>query len=427
MNNEARDSFYKEDRVFNALNPSHQDFIHSVADSYHLTFQNIKRLADIASDLEMWQEGGLQDIWEVPGDTRLKGRDLSRRVMNVLIDKWEQLKDESKDYSGFTPTLPEIPQPKYILEEEENTLLGRCPVASEKTRCCNLQTLDAVKNCGFACSYCSIQSFYTEGKIVFQKDFAEKLKNLEIDRNRIYHIGTGQSSDSLMWGNKYGLLDALFEFAERYPNVILELKTKSDNISYFKKHRIPENVLVTWSLNTDTVIKAEEHLTASLERRLTAARAAADRGALVGFHFHPMVHYKNWEEDYREIFSYIQRAFTPEETVLISIGTLTFIKPVIKELRKQKIKSKILQMPMEDASGKLSYPLDIKRNMFKTLYDSFSSEWKEKVFFYMCMEEKSLWPDVFGYTYDTNEEFESAMKTSYMNKINTRRGKRVIL
>ncbi len=427
MNNEARDSFYKENRVFNALNPSHRDFIRSVADSYYLTFQNIKKLTDIASDLEMWQEGRLQDLWEVPGDSKLKGRDLSRRVMNVLIDKWEHLKNESKDYSGFTPKLPEIPQPKYILEEEENTLLGRCPVASEKTRCCNLQTLDAVKNCGFACSYCSIQSFYTEGKIVFQKDFAEKLKNLEIDRNRIYHIGTGQSSDSLMWGNKYGLLDALFEFAERYPNVILELKTKSDNISYLKKHRIPENVLVTWSLNTETVIKAEEHLTASLERRLTAARAAADRGALVGFHFHPMVYYKNWEEDYRELFSSIQRDFTPEETVLISIGTLTFIKPVIKELRKQKIKSKILQMPLEDASGKLSYPLDIKRSMFKTLYDSFSSEWKENVFFYMCMEEKSLWPDVFGYTYDSNEEFESAMKTSYMNKINAIRGKRVIL
>ena len=427
MSNEVREIFFKENRVFNALNSSHRDFIQSVADTYHLTFQNIKRLTDIASDLEMWQEGRLQDIWEVPRDTKITGRDLSRRVMNSVIDKWEYLKDESKDYSGFTPKLPEIPQPKYILEEDENTLLGRCPVASEKTRCCNLQTLDAVKNCGFACSYCSIQSFYTEGKIVFQKDFAKKLKNLDIDRNRIYHIGTGQSSDSLMWGNKYGLLDALFEFAERYPNVILELKTKSDTISYLKNHKIPGNILVTWSLNTDTVIKAEEHLTASLERRLAAARAVADSGALVGFHFHPMVFYNKWEEEYREIFSAIQRDFTPEETVLISIGTLTFIKPVIRELRKQKIRSKILQMPLEDASGKFSYPLDIKRNMFKTLYDSFSSEWKEKVFFYMCMEEKSLWYYVFGYEYNTNEEFESAMKTSYMNKINARREKRDIL
>ena len=427
MSRESRDTFFTENKVYASLNPGHRDFIQEAANTYHLSFQNIKRLTDIASDLEMWEEGSLRDIWTVPSDTKSKGKELAKLIMNSVVEKWEELRDKCKDYSEFTPLLPDIPPAKFVLEEEENTLLGRCPVASEKTRCCNLQTLDAVKNCGFACSYCSIQSFYTEGKIVFQKDFAEKLQKLEIDRNRVYHIGTGQSSDSLMWGNKYGLLDALFEFADKYPNVILELKTKSDNISYLKDHRIPENVIITWSLNTDTVIKAEEHLTASLDRRLAAARTAADRGALVGFHFHPMVYYENWEKEYGEIFSAIQDNFSPDETALISIGTLTFIKPVIKVLRKQKIRSKILQMPMEDASGKLSYPVDIKRLMFKTLYDSFSAEWKEKVFFYMCMEEKSLWPDVFGYRYNTNEEFESAMKESYMNKIDALRRKRGII
>ena len=39
-----------------------------------------------------------------------------------------------------------------------------------------------------------------------------KLKNLNLEQNKTYHIGTGQSSDSLMWGNREGILDALFEF-----------------------------------------------------------------------------------------------------------------------------------------------------------------------------------------------------------------------
>lgn len=427
MSKETKNNFFSGNRVYNALSCDNRNFIKEKADRYFLSYQNIKRLTEIACDLEMWQEGNLKDLWEDPANSKAKGKNLATLAMNSILSKWEILKSQCKDYTAFTPELPDIPKPRYILEEEENTLLGRCPVASEKTRCCNLQTLDAVKNCGFACSYCSIQSFYTEGKIVFQKDFAEKLRHLELDKDKIYHIGTGQSSDSLMWGNKYGLLDTLFDFAEKHPNVILELKTKSDNTSFFKSRPIPENVLVTWSLNTDTVINAEEHLTASLERRLRAARETADRGALVGFHFHPMVYYKNWESEYKDIFTTIQNRFSPEETALISIGTLTFIKPVIKELRKQKIKSKILQMPLEDASGKLSYPLDIKRKMFKTLYDSFGREWKNSVFFYMCMEEKSLWPDVFGYQYETNDDFETAMKESYMNKIDTIRRKRGII
>ena len=60
-----------------------------------------------------------------------------------------------------------------------------------------------------------------------------KLRKLKLDPNKSYHIGTGQSSDSLMWGNKEGVLDALFEFARLNSNVILEFKTKSNNIRYF--------------------------------------------------------------------------------------------------------------------------------------------------------------------------------------------------
>ena len=116
-----------------------------------------------------------------------------------------------------------------------------------------------------------------------------KLLNLNLDPriNKTYHIGTGQASDSLMFGNREGILDSLFEFARENPNVILEFKTKSDNISYFLENAVPKNILLTWSLNTPTIIQNEEHLTASLDKRINAARKMADKGIKVGFHFHP--------------------------------------------------------------------------------------------------------------------------------------------
>jgi len=70
-------------------------------------------------------------------------------------------------------------------------------------------------------------------KIYSISTYAEKLLNLKLDQNKTYHIGTGESSDSLMWGNREGILDALFLFAANNPNVILEFKTKSDNVKYF--------------------------------------------------------------------------------------------------------------------------------------------------------------------------------------------------
>jgi spore photoproduct lyase len=108
--------------------------------------------------------------------------------------------------------------------------------------------------------------------------------------------------------------------------------------------------------------------------------------------------------------------FSPKELVLVSLGTLTFIKPVIKKIRSRDFQSRILQIPMVDASGKLSYPLEVKEKMFSFAYQSLK-EWHKDVYFYMCMEEKSLWKKVFGYEYPTNESFEMDMKLNYMKKV----------
>ncbi len=142
---------------------------------------------------------------------------------------------------------------------------------------------------------------------------------------------------------------------------------------------------MTWSLNTPLIIKNEEHLTASLEQRIDSARALANKGVLVGFHFHPIVVYKDYLNDYKKIYDTLIETFTHEEVVLISMGTLTFIKPVIKQLRTREMKTKILQMPFETINGKQSYSIETKKEMFSHLYNSFKS-WHGKVYFYMCME-----------------------------------------
>ncbi|WP_442764816.1 hypothetical protein [Sulfurospirillum cavolei] len=98
------------------------------------------------------------------------------------------------------------------------------------------------------------------------------------------------------------------------------------------------------------------------------------------------------------------------------MGTLAFIKPVLKKIRLRAQKSKILQMPLVDASGKYSYPLALKEQMFSTLYQAFQP-WHNDVFFYLCMEDESLWQKVFGHEYANNEAFEEAMLKAYAQKI----------
>lgn len=395
---------------FHSISTTDQVFIEKLAFQFQFTFQEFHKCNSMAKEIGQWGDNHFESL--------IKSSPANKKELFSEIEKNYSLLKVSKSYEAFEGRgAVEVEKiTTKIISKPDAKILGACPVASDKTLCCNLQTLDAVRNCGLDCSYCSIQSFYSGNEVIMDVDFGKKLLNMPIDPEKIYHIGTGQSSDSLMWGNKEGILDDLFLFAKKNPNVILEFKTKSANTDYLLKMPYPRNIITTWSLNTPTIIDNEEHRTASLNLRLQAARKIADKKRLVGFHFHPMIHYDNYQQDYKEVADQVMANFSPDELALISIGTITFTKSVIKEIRSRNIKSKILQMPFEEVAGKFSYPDAIKEEMFSFLYEAFKP-WHGKVFFYLCMEPNHLWPKVFGYKYSDNLEFETKMKQSYYNKI----------
>ncbi len=407
-----------EQPFFLLLKPEIRAFLSQQALDLQLSLQDCRQSCEIALDLQMWGGDSIIDIWPHESNLKLSGKAKKQFIMTNIKSIRDNLKAEMNHYPDDTAAtkISAAAEPHAI--DKKSLGLGRCPVASPRTLCCNLQTLDAVDNCGYGCSYCSIQSFFDGKEIKFDRGFADKLKNLQLDPDKTYHIGTGQSSDSLMWGNSHGVLDAVIDFARQNPNVILELKTKSANIKHLIQADAPKNILCTWSLNTPTLITHEEHGTATLDKRLAAARQVADAGFTVGFHFHPIIHYDNWQEDYQSVINQLNAMFSSKEVALVSMGTLTYIKSVMREIRKKAIPSQILKMPLVDADGKLSYPDDIKLSLFTEIYNSFSDDWKENIFFYLCMENQRFWEPVFGYKYESNIEFETAMKQAYLTKIN---------
>ncbi len=403
--------------LFHQLHTHTRRFLLQQSQALHFSQQDCRQLCEIALDFQMWGEAPLATLWPDLDRQRLQGKARKQWALQQLRDEWLQRRTQPNRYpaDSTAPKISAAAEPCAI--DKPKLGLGRCPVASPRTLCCNLQTLDAVDNCGYGCSYCSIQSFFDGKQIVFDRGFADKLKNLQLDPDKTYHIGTGQSSDSLMWGNSHGVLDAVMQFARDNPNVILELKTKSANVSHLLRNHAPANILCTWSLNTPTLIRHEEHGTAPLQKRLDAARRVADAGMTVGFHFHPIIHYDGWDNDYPQLVQQLVAMFDPAEVALVSLGTLTYIKSVMREIRSKAIPGQILKMPLVDADGKLSYPDDIKQALFHGVYDAFPNTWKQSVFYYLCMENRRFWKPLFGYEYASNEAFEQAMKSAYLAKI----------
>ena len=420
---DKRFALFTEQALYQSLDDELQTFIRKIGFQYILSFQELRQIVEIAVDFRMWEELPLPERWsQLEQATQSEGRLRKEKLIRSLKDHWLLLKNQETVYTGqkksfLSPSGSK--KKKTIIQKENRTVFGMCPVASEKTVCCNLRTIDAVQGCGLACSYCSIQTFYDPAIIAVEENLSGKLRNIHLDPEKNYHICSGQSSDSLILGNQNGTLDALFEFARSNPNCILELKTKSKNIAFLLESEVPENILVCWSLNPQIVIDNEEHLTASEWDRLTAARQVADRGIRLGFHFHPIIHYQGWKSDYVKLIQTVLTMFSEEEIVFISFGSLTFIKPAIQSLRLKGLPSKVLQIPMEETAGKYSYPVDTKKELFQTVWNAFQP-WHDTVFFYLCMETRELWESVFGFCYDSNEQFEHALFNHVSQKLNPR-------
>ena len=390
-------------------------------EEFGLSHQQGRLLAEAARDLAMWQEKPLE-LWleevrrHIPED--LQSRQARDRVVREVLTQIQGLRAGAKSYQQQNFEAPKRAPQKITVEKSPRQLLGDCPVYSEKLVCCQLKTLDVVQNCAFGCSYCTIQTFYGD-EVSIDGDLAQKLLLAEqsLDMNRFQHIGTGQSSDSLVWGNRNGMLTDLCAFAARHPKVLLEFKTKSANVKHLLASEVPKNVVCSWSLNTEVIVDNEEHFTASLSQRLSAARQAADQGIKVAFHFHPIVFYEGWREDYCTLAERVIKLFSPEEVLFVSFGTVTFIKPVIQQLRQSGRASKMLQMEMvPDPHGKLSYPDAIKIELFSAIYAAFKP-WRNKVFQYLCMERATFWHEVIGWSYPTNDHFSSAFAHGVWRKI----------
>ncbi len=391
--------------------------LEALVERYHLTSAQQLELLKNEADLELWQECSSLDILDYEKIDGFQGKRQAEELMRELRGYMDNLRYSPTDYSSFDP--PGIIRAKTeeeVITDDSVRLMGKCPcpVDGERTRCCKLTTLDAVSQCAFGCSYCSVQSFYSKNRIGVVANLSERLAKL--DTEGIWHIGTGQASDSLLLGDSHGTLTALEDFALSHPDIIIELKSKSPRRD-FMDIVFPRNMVFTWSLNAETIIRKEEHLTATLTERLESARRMADKGNLVGFHIHPMVYFKGWQEEYRSVVDRIVESFSPDEILQISFGTLTFTKAVLQHLRTHRWPSRVLCMPLVEAAGKYSYTLDMKREMFSTVFSFFPESFRKSVFFYLCMEDPSLWKPCLGREYSCDREFELDMKRHYLASV----------
>lgn len=284
------------------------------------------------------------------------------------------------------------------ITQNKGAVVRECPGTSFYT-CCDYTILHTGTFCTMDCSYCILQAYFHPPVLQYFAGFDVLALNLEkiFNQNKIFRIGTGEYTDSLIWEKISLQPKFLVETFARQNNCLLELKTKTINIESLLPLDHNNKTVIAWSLNTPEIIRSEERGTTSLKARLEAARRVEAKGYRLAFHFDPMVIYPECEIQYKEVVKQIFEYVRPENIVWISIGSFRFM-PRLKQVIQNRFKnSKICY-------GEFIHGLDNKMRYFKplriTLYKEIISCIKEhapNLLVYFCMEDEEVWEKCMGF------------------------------
>jgi spore photoproduct lyase len=287
----------------------------------------------------------------------------------------------------------------------------KCP-GSQGMICCNYRLVNIGFNCLYNCTYCYLNYYLNSyGIIQFIRplpSLAELDGELRTNPGTIYRVGTGEFTDSLMLDEISGIGEALIAEAARYPNLFLEFKTKSDNISHLLGIREKGNTVLAWTLNTERAISLYEAGSAPLDERIRAAAGAARAGYLNAFHFDPMIEYDGWIEDYGAVVDALFRAVDPARVAWISMGCFRYSHG-FKEIVRSAFPGERLTVAemFPGLDGKYRYIRQRRVMAYRELLDRIRS-YSERPFVYLCMESSDVWDAVFGTAYRSSDELEAA-------------------
>lgn len=317
-----------------------------------------------------------------------------------------------RDQEKFLKNAEGIPLSKgkqmLWLTEFKGPMLKPCPATGKDYLCCRYWTLNVQMNCPLDCTYCILQTFLNLPFItlfVNAKDVIREIDTLlNSEPRRLFRMGTGELTDSLALDPLTRLNESLIRHALR-KKMVLEIKTKTNFVQHLPI--VPRrNIVLSWSLNPDAIVKTEEHKSASLDARLNAASAALKKGYRLGFHFDPLLMTAGWEKKYSELLDALTRRIPEQAVFWVSLGSFRYPPSLKGILDKRFPQTRITTgESVKGLDGKMRYFRPDREALYQKVYGMLRKRW-ERVFVYFCMENKTIWKKTMGFAPEDNAHLD---------------------
>ncbi|MDD2702421.1 MAG: hypothetical protein PHC33_00190, partial [Candidatus Omnitrophica bacterium] len=284
-----------------------------------------------------------------------------------------------------------------FLVRERHDFFKECP-CTQGALCCGYRLLNIGFGCAYECAYCFLQEYQNIPGIIIPVQLSDFFSRFRERKGRgIFasrRIGTGEFTDSLLFDRLTGFSGEIIEFFKRYPGVDFEFKTKSTCVESILERTPEKNIVISWSVNPQRIIDANEFYSACLSERLKAASDCAKAGWRVGFHFDPIIYDRDSFTGYRDVVDLIFDSIPGKSVAWISLGTLRFNPALKKTIENRFPRNTLLDGELVlGFDRKMRYPERVRVAVYRGMIEAIRRR-SRKVFLYLCMENRRVWKAV---------------------------------
>ena len=232
-------------------------------------------------------------------------------------------------------------------------------------------------NCPFDCMYCFLQGFFRSAFYTLFVNYEDFKKEIEAIKSPAFFFA-GYDCDSLAMDHLTEFSKEFIPFFKNFPNLALELRTKSINI----KELLPlkcstenfreainqkeatnrnisllpgDNIIIAFSLNPENIVNAIEKKAPPLDKRIKAIVSLQQAGWKIGLRFDPLILHEGYQESYKTLFETVFEHTSIEKIHSVTLGALRYPSSCYGNIRKINNKNPLLAALFQNSLKVFSY------------------------------------------------------------------------
>ena len=228
-------------------------------------------------------------------------------------------------------------------------------------------------NCIYDCEYCFLQGKHMSAHyllfINYEDFFIEIKKKIKQNPFEKCYFFSSYDCDSLALEGITGFVNDFIPFFNK-KNAILELRTKSTQISNILKYKPIDNCVIAFSFTPENISMFVEHGVPSVKKRILAMKTLANKGWKIGLRFDPIIPACNFTTIYEKLIKDIANKIPQESLHSVSFGMMRFPKKMYKKMKKDFSNERVFSIPMVNRNGLYSYPEKLENKLSKFIINT---------------------------------------------------------